>query len=132
MACRRSAPRTTATRPADAPSTASPFATGFDEVLAHRRLLDSIGGLKVLHHRAVVACRKAPHHLVPDALLQRPVTLKQFVAPQALFAIVAAAQSRPLDRYLLAIHHAVAVFLAPAMRAALLVLLVAFASPRLA
>ncbi|MCU1276271.1 MAG: hypothetical protein JWO48_3702, partial [Bryobacterales bacterium] len=42
----------------------------------------------------------SPHHLVPDALLQRPVALKQFVAPQALFAIIAAAQSCPLDRHI--------------------------------
>jgi signal transduction histidine kinase len=55
-----------------------------------------LGGL----YRAVVARRESPHHLVPYTLLQRSVALKQFVASQALFAIVAAAQSRPLDRHL--------------------------------
>jgi len=48
-----------------------------------------------------------------------------------LFGVVAAAQACPLDPHLLAIHHAVAVFLAPAMCTALIELLMALASQRL-
>ena len=103
------------------------LAAGLDEVLAHRRFLDAIGVVKVLHHRTVVARRKPAHHLVPHAHLHRSAALEQLVAAQTLFTLVGRTQPRSPDRHFLAVHHAVAVLFAPAMRAAPFVLLMALA-----
>src|ERR1700735_591140 len=53
---------------------------GLDEILTHRRLLNPVGVVEVLHHRTVVARRKPAHHLVPYSGLQWTAALEQFVA----------------------------------------------------
>jgi len=59
--------------------------------------------------------------------LQRTTALEQFVAAQPLLAFFGRAKPRLADRHLLAVHHAVAVFLSPAVRAASFVLLMPLA-----
>src|SRR5205085_7321695 len=87
----------------------------FDEVIAYRRLFDSVGFLKILYHRAVVARRKPAHHLVPNRVLHRRAALKHLIASQALLAILLGPQPASLDRHLLAVHNAIAGFFSPTL-----------------
>src|SRR3982750_3064046 len=92
---------------------------GFDEVLAHRALLQPVRFGELTHSPAIIARAQAQHQLLPHCLGQRFAAMKQFVAAESDFAVLRSSPAGPLYRHLLAHHHAVAPLLAPAVRLAL-------------
>jgi len=89
---------------------------GFNKVLAYRALLQPVGFAKLLHDLLVPSRRQSVHNLVPNVFFQQRGPLEQLVAAQRDLAIVhLAAYSRPCDRNLLPINHAVALLAPPAI-----------------
>src|SRR5882757_6584001 len=92
----------------------------FDEVFTYRALLHAIGIAELLEHLFVIARRKAVHDLMPYTLFQQRRPLKEFVTTKRDFPVVDfAAYTRSRDRYFLAIDHAIALLLSPAIGIAL-------------
>src|SRR5437870_6281978 len=82
-------------------------------MLADRALLQSVGFAELAHRLAVFPRAQAEHQLLPHGFGQRLTAVEHFVAAQPHFLVVGRPHARPLDRYLLAHHHAVAALATP-------------------
>src|SRR5437870_678075 len=82
-------------------------------MLADRALLQSVGFAELAHRLAVFPRAQAEHQLLPHGFGQRLAAVEHFVAAQPHFLVVGRPHARPLDRYLLAHHHAVAALATP-------------------
>ena len=86
-----------------------------DEMLAHRRLLDSVRRGELPHRLAVMAGREPEHELVPNGFVERLVAAEQLVAAQRLFVAIGRAHLRSSDFRLLAVDDQETALLAPAV-----------------
>jgi hypothetical protein len=86
---------------------------GFDEMFADSALLQAVRLGELAHRLAVSSRAQTEHQLFPHRFAKRLAPVKHLVAAQPHFLVVRAPHSRPLDRHLLAHHHAEAPLLTP-------------------
>src|ERR1017187_7265055 len=68
---------------------------------------------ELAHRLAVLPCAQPEHQLLPHGLGQRLAAVEHFVAGQPHFLVLGGPHAWPLDRNLLAHHHAVAALTTP-------------------
>src|ERR1039457_5175361 len=84
-----------------------------DEVFTDCALLQPVCFGELAHRLAVLPCAQPEHQLLPHGLGQRLAAVEHFVAAQPHFLVLGGPHAWPLDRNLLAHHHAVAALTTP-------------------